>query len=106
MNNPTTYHGAWYVPDVRGTFTCKFSGTLTFWGDRPSTLDLIHEPNFGSVSTFCHYDVLWGEDAYGTKYSLFGATRVEERDFSKTTFYGARRKKPPLPDPIWSSPSN
>ena len=86
MNNPTTYYGAWYVPDARGLYTHKFSGTLTYFGNRPSTLDLIHEPNSGSISTFCHYDVLWGEDAYGVKYSLFDATWVEEQDFSKTTF--------------------
>lgn len=86
MNNPTTYYGAWSVPDARGMYTHKFSGTLTYFGNRPSTLDLIHEPNSGSISTFCHYDVLWGEDAYGVKYSLFDATWVEEHDFSKTTF--------------------
>jgi hypothetical protein len=87
MNNPTTYHGSWYVPDARGGDTHKFSGTLTHFGDKPTTLELIHEPHFGSFASYAHYDVIWGEDACGVKFSLFDASLVEDRDFSKTTYY-------------------
>lgn len=86
MNNPTTFHGTWSVPDARGLYTRKLSGALTYHGDKPSTLELIHEPNSGSISIYCHYDVIWGEDAGGVKYSLFDATGVNEHSFSKTTF--------------------
>lgn len=86
MANPTTYHGVWQVPDSRGMYTRKFSGILTYYGNKPSTLELIHEPNSGSVAVNAQYDVLWGEDAGGVRYSLFGATMVREADFSKFTF--------------------
>ena len=86
MPNPSTYHGVWQVPDARGMYSRQFSGTLTFYGDKPSTLELIHEPNSGSVAVNEQYDVLWGEDAVGVRYSLFGATMVREADFSKFTF--------------------
>lgn len=86
MANPTTYHGVWQVPDARGMYTRQFSGALTYYGDKPSTLELIHEPHSGSVSIFHYYDVILGEDAGGVKYTLFGATMVQEAGFSKTTF--------------------
>ena len=86
MANPTTYHGVWQVPDSRGMYTRQFTGTLTYYGDKPSTLELIHEPNSGSVAVNAQYDVLWGEDAGGVRYSLFGATMIREADFSKFTF--------------------
>ena len=86
MNNSTTYHGTWHVPDARGLYTRSFSGTLTYYGDKPSILELIHEPNSGSVSTYWHYDVIWGEDAGGIKYTLFDASWVKEQSFSKITF--------------------
>ena len=76
MANPTTYHGVWQVPDARGMYTRQFSGMLTYHGDKPSTLELIHEPRSGSVSIFHHYDVILGEDAGGVLYTLFGATMV------------------------------
>ena len=86
MANPTTYHGVWQVPDVGGMYTHKFSGTLTHYGDKPSTLELIHEPHSGAVSIYHYYDVLWGEDAGGVRYTLFGATMVRETSFSKFSF--------------------
>lgn len=86
MANPTTYHGVWQVPDARGMYTRQFSGTLTYYEDKPSTLELIHEPHSGSVSIFYNYDVILGEDAGGVLYTLFGATMVQEASFTKTTF--------------------
>ena len=86
MANPTTYYGVWQVPDVGGMYPHKLSGTLTYYGDKPSTLDLIHEPRSGAVSIYHYYDVLWGEDARGVRYTLFGATMVSETSFSKFSF--------------------
>ena len=86
MANPTTYHGVWQVPDARGMFTRQFSGTLTYYGDKPSTLELIHEPNTGSIANNGYYEVLWGQDGGGVSYTLFGATLTREVSFSKTTY--------------------
>ena len=86
MANPTTYYGVWQVPDARGMYTRHFSGTLTYYGDKPSTLELIHEPRSGSVSISHYYDVILGEDAGGVLYTLFGATMVQEASFSKISF--------------------
>ena len=86
MANPTTYHGVWQVPDSRGMYTRQFTGTLTYYGDKPSTLELIHEPNTGSISNNGYYEVLWGQDAGGVSYTLFGATLTREVSFSKTTY--------------------
>lgn len=86
MNTPTTYHGTWQIPDARGFYTRKFSGTLTYYGNKPSTLEVIHEPHSGSISTYYHYDVIWGEDAAGIKFTLFDASYTQEQSFSKTTF--------------------
>lgn len=87
MIAPTSYHGTWQIPDARGFFTHQFSGTLTYYGNKPSILEIIHEPNSGSISTYGHYDVIWGEDAGGIKFSLFDASWVRDHDFSKTTFF-------------------
>ena len=86
MNTPTSYSGTWQIPDARGMFTRKFSGTLTYYGNKPSTLEVIHEPHSGFISTYKHYDVIWGEDASGLKFSLFDATCTLELNFSKSTF--------------------
>ena len=86
MNTPTSYSGTWQIPDARGMFTRKFSGTLTYYGNKPSTLEVIHEPHSGFISTYRHYDVIWGEDASGLKFSLFDATCTLELNFSKSTF--------------------
>lgn len=86
MAESKTYHGVWQVPDSRGMYARQFIGTLTYYGDKPSTLELIQEPNSGSVAVNAQYDVLWGEDVGGVKYTLFGATMVREMDFSKFTF--------------------
>lgn len=85
MSEPRTYHGVWQVPDARGMFTRKFSGTLTYYGDKPSTLELIHEPHGGSIAILTHYDVILGEALGGALYTLFGVTSLREINFSKTT---------------------
>ena len=57
MAEPKTYHGVWQVPDSRGMYARQFTGTLTYYGDKPSTLDLIHKPNSGSVTVNAQYDI-------------------------------------------------
>ena len=86
MNAPISYYGTWQIPDARGMFTRVFSGVLTYFGNKPSSLELIHEPHSGSISEFVHYDVIWGEDAYGSKFSLFDATLIQDLNFTKSTY--------------------
>ena len=86
MNAPISYYGTWQIPDARGMFTRVFSGVLTYLGNKPSSLELIHEPHSGSISEFVHYDVIWGEDAYGSKFSLFDATLMQDLNFTKSTY--------------------
>ena len=85
-NPPIIYHGVWRVPDARGQFTHQFSGTLTYHGDMPTTLELINEPGFGSISANYYLDYIQGEDARGIRYTLFGATLKHEGDFTRLTY--------------------
>ena len=84
MANPTTFHGVWWVPEEHPFLEKRFSGTLTYYGDKNSILDLIHEPKSGATQINHSYEVIWGEDAGGSIYTLFGATSV--RNMSFTTF--------------------
>lgn len=84
MDNPTTFNGVWWAPEEHPFLERRFSGTLTFWGDKNTVLKLIHEPKSGATQINYSYEVIWGEDAEGRIYTLFGATSV--RNMSFTTF--------------------
>lgn len=89
MDSPTTYSGVWWVPDGSRRFNGdKHTGTLTYYGDDKSTLVVIHEPSGGTIfRAYETYDVIWGQDAGGNIYTLFGATLTHRLgDFSKATF--------------------
>ena len=49
-------------------------------------LELINKPNSGSIATNGYYDVIWGQDAGGEIFSLFGVTLIREQSFSKITY--------------------
>lgn len=83
MANPTTFHGVWWVPEKHSFLEKRFSGTLTYYGDKNSILELIHEPKSGATQINHSYEVIWGEDAGGGIYTLFG---VSARKMSFTTF--------------------
>ena len=85
MANPTTFHGVWWVPEEHPFLEKRFSGTLTYYGDKNSILELIHEPKSGATRIDHSYDVLWGEDAGGGVYSLFGVT-ARNMSFTKFEF--------------------
>ena len=85
MANPTTFHGVWWVPEEHPFLEKRFSGTLTYFGDKNSILELIHEPKSGAIRIDHSYDVLWGEDAEGGVYSLFGVT-ARNMSFTKFEF--------------------
>lgn len=86
MNNTAVFHGKWFMPDGGGMFTHRLSGTLRHYGNKPSTLELIHEPNSGSIRLNHFYDVILGEDALGVKYSLFAVSFVQTSNYTEFRF--------------------
>lgn len=89
MANPISYSAVWWVPDGHRRFYGEqHTGTLTYYGDKLSTLVVIHEPTQGTIfRAYDTYDVIWGRDAGGDIYTLFGATLTQHLgDFSRATF--------------------
>ena len=101
-NNPQIYHGEWWVPAVVDRDTRmmylqpegmmnherKYTGTLTYFGDKNSTLELYHTPSNFHSKHYCQNDVIWGKDANGNIFTLFNVMMNEQRlgDFSCTKF--------------------
>lgn len=87
-NTPLIVHGSWWVPERNPRFSgSHHSGTLTYTGTEPSILEIIHEPKEGMIfQNYMQYDVIWGKDAGGYIYTLFGAVIVRQNDFTKSTF--------------------
>ena len=101
-NNPQIYHGEWWVPavadhDTRMTFfqpegmmghEHKYTGTLTYYGDKNSTLELYHIPSGYHYSHYDYNKVLWGKDSNGRIFTLFNVAMREKRgmDFSSVTY--------------------
>lgn len=101
-NNPQIYHGEWWVPavadhDIRMNFfepeqmmghETKYTGTLTYYGDKDSTLELYTVPSFIRSKYYKYNDVIWGKDANMMKYTLFNVVMqdVPLGDFTKNTF--------------------
>lgn len=102
-NNPQIYHGEWWVPAVADRDTKmmflqpegmmgherKYTGTLTYYGDKNSTLELYHTPSNFHSKHYCQNDVIWGRDANGNNFTLFNVLMNNQRlggDFSTTKF--------------------
>lgn len=104
-NNPQIYHGEWWVPaphdrDLCSTFLeepkklmemglePKYKGTLTYYEDKDSTLELYHYPSNFHAKHYHQNDVIWGQDANGNIFTLFNVTMQEKRmgDFTKIEF--------------------
>lgn len=101
-NNPQIYHGEWWVPaaanrDTRMPFLQpegmmgherKYTGTLTYYGDKSSTLELYHTPSNFHSRHYHQNDVIWGKDANGHIFTLFNVMMNEQRwgDFTCTKF--------------------
>ena len=100
--NPQIFHGEWWVPAVADHDTRmialhpeqmmehekKYTGTLTYYGDNNTTLELYHVPsNFHSLH-YCQNKVMWGKDANGHIFTLFNVMMKEQRmgDFTCTKF--------------------
>ena len=102
-NNPQIYHGEWWVPAPHDRDLCsifleepkklmghetKYKGTLTYYEDKESTLELYLYPSNFHAKHYCQNDVMWGQDANGNIFTLFNVTMQEKRmgDFSCTKF--------------------
>lgn len=101
-NDPQIYHGEWWVPavadnDTRMVFLQpegmmgherKYTGTLTYFGDKNSILELYHVPSIFPSKHYHQNDVLWGRDANGKIFTLFNVMMIEHQlgDFTCTKF--------------------
>lgn len=94
-NNPLIYHGEWWVPakaDPRNSIFMtmpeglekKYTGTLTYYGDKDATLELYHVPSNYNYSHYEYNKVIWGKDANNNIFTLFNVLMTEKRgmDFS------------------------
>lgn len=84
-NSPQTYHGEWWVPAVADRNTRvvfpepgimmglekKYTGTLTYYGDKNTILELYHVPSDYHSSHYANNNVIWGRDANGHVFTLF-----------------------------------
>ena len=84
-NSPQIYHGEWWVPAVTDYNTRmvfpepekmmgkekKYTGTLTYYGDKNTTLELYHVPSDSHSSHYANNHVIWGRDANGLVFTLF-----------------------------------
>lgn len=100
--NPQIFHGEWWVPalldpDMLSTFLnpkqamgqeTKYKGTLTYYEDRDSTLELFHYPSHFMAKLYQQNDVIWGVDANGHIFTLFNVTMKDQHlgDFTTTKF--------------------
>ena len=101
-NVPQIFHGEWWVPavvdyDIRMTVLnpeqmmgheTKYTGTLTYYEDERSTLELYHVPSHFQSKHYGSNDVMWGVDANGHIFTLFHVEMKEEfiGDFTNTKF--------------------
>ena len=101
-NSPQIYHGEWWVPamsdnDIHMFFQkpeqmmgheIKYTGTLTYYEDKDSILELYHVPSNFHSKHYCKNDVIWGRDANGNIFTLFNVLMHEMHmgNFSCTKF--------------------
>ena len=101
-NNPQIYHGEWWVPAVADPdkrFLChnpeqmmgnetKYIGTLTYYEDEDSTLELYQVPSNYRAKYYHHNRVMWGRDANGHIFTLLNVEMEKTNgvDFTCTKF--------------------
>lgn len=89
---PQIYHGEWWVPAVADYNTRmnfpepeqlmghekKYTGTLTYYGNEDSVLELLHVPSTSHYSHYGQNNVMWGSDRNGNRFTLFNVTVRED----------------------------
>lgn len=99
---PQIFHGEWWVPAVADYNTRmlalqpeqmmglenKYTGTLTYYGDAETSLELYHVPSNFHSRYYYENEVMWGKDANGHIFTLFNVSLKEPRlgDFTCTKF--------------------
>lgn len=85
-NTPIAYHGKWTIPQYNDLFMTtinkEYMGTLYYYGDRNSELELYLKPPVHNES-ISNADVVFGLDAEGRKFSMFDAKIDNSHDFRK-----------------------
>lgn len=100
--NPQIYHGEWWVPavhdyDIKMIYSKpegmmghekKYTGTLTYYEDKDSTLELYHYPSDLHAKHYSPNEVMWGKDANGNIFTLFNVATKKQSigDFTKIEF--------------------
>ena len=98
--SPRIFHGEWWVPaemdlDNQGLFPLvtkghefKYTGTLSYYEDKESTLEFYHVPSDFHAKFYDNNNVMWGWDANGHVFTLFNVVRkgVFSGDFTNTVF--------------------
>lgn len=101
-NQPQIFHGEWWVPaiadrDVLGTvfephkilgYEKKYTGTLTYYEDDDSILELYHVPSDYHWKHYKENKVMWGKDLNGHIFTLFNVLMKGQviSDFTKAKF--------------------
>lgn len=97
--SPQIFHGEWWVPekvahgdiyfpDGSNGIGKRFTGTLTYCGNGETVLELYHVlSDFRSI-LYHENEVMWGQDANGTIFSLFCVRKKEHNilDFTTSKF--------------------
>lgn len=100
--NPLTFHGEWWVPDVADRDTrmiafnpeqmmgseTKYTGTLTYYENQDSILEIYHVLSNFHSHHYKYNDVMWGRDANGHIFTLFNVV-IQDRplgDMTNTVF--------------------
>lgn len=101
-NHPLIFHGEWWVPAVtdRGIrfnalnpeqmmgHETKYTGTLTYYEDQDSILEIYHVLSNFHSHHYKYNDVMWGRDANGHIFTLFNVV-IQDRplgDMTNTVF--------------------
>lgn len=100
--HPQIFHGEWWVPAVADQdldifldepkklmgLESKYTGTLVYYEDEVSTLELYHIPSNFHSKQYHQNNVMWGADANGNIFTLFDVEMQDKNsvDFSTTTF--------------------
>ena len=86
---PIAYHARWYVPEYSSVYqkviNKKYMGTLYYYGNKDSVLELYIVPPIISES-ISDSNIVFGLDADKRKFSIFNAKSVHAFDFRKFVF--------------------
>lgn len=101
-NHPLIFHGEWWVPavtdrDIRFNalnpeqmmgHETKYTGTLTYYEEQDSILEIYHVLSNFHSHHYKYNDVMWGRDANGHIFTLFNVV-IQDRplgDMTNTVF--------------------